>query len=249
MIKSCFWVLFFCIGMLSSCRPLMYKLTVKGKTAVDKATLMVHQAEKREIILIPMMHTASPAYYEEVKNYLDTLRNKGYIVYYEGIGAIDPEMLADSLCQKYDTIERKFRKVTGMYLTDYDRSDNRSLPFKTRNKQVSETPELKGITGKDIRADLSVAELVRRYEAEKGEIVLTDYDFQTGLLDKYKLSRAEREKYSSFFMLQELRNDYVGELLRMNRHTKVAIVYGAGHYWFLHAKIRDMGFETTEEKK
>lgn len=49
-------------------------------------------------------------------------------------------------------------------------------------------------------------------------------------------------------MLQELRNEYVSELYRTYRHPKVAIVYGAGHFWFLYAKIRDMGFEEVKKK-
>lgn len=231
-----------------SCRPIIYAVFLPGRTVVDKATLMVNPTEEREVILIPMMHTGRPAYYQKVKNYLDTLRHKGYIVYYEGIGTVNSQMLPDSLRPKYDTIQRKFRRVTGMHLTGYDRKDNLSLPFKTKGNQVTETPKVKGITKEDIHADLFIAELIKRYEAAKGEIVLTEYDFQTGLLEKYKLSRQEKEQYSSFFMLQELRNEYVIELFRTYRHPKVAIVYGAGHFWFLYAKIRDMGFEEVKKK-
>lgn len=39
-----------------------------------------------------------------------------------------------------------------------------------------------------------------------------------------------------------------GGLYRTYRHPKVAIVYGAGHFWFLYAKIRDMGFEEVKKK-
>lgn len=247
--KNSFFTLLLFSSVLMSCRPMIYAVFLQGRTVVDKATLMVNHTEGREVILIPMMHTGRPAYYQKVKNYLDTLRHRGYIVYYEGIGTVDPRMLPDSLRPKYDTIQRKFRRVTGMHLTGYDRKDNPSLPFKTKGKQVTETPELKGITKEDIHADLFIAELIKRYEAVKGEIVLTEYDFQTGLLEKYKLSRQEKEQYNSFFMLQELRNEYVSELFRTYRHPKVAIVYGAGHFWFLYAKIRDMGFEEVKKKK
>lgn len=236
-------ILFLSLSLLLSCRSIMYSLVSKGANAPDKAASMFDPATGRDVIVIPLMHTGTEDYYKKVKDYLTTLRNDGYVVYYEGIGTADFQLLADSLRSRYDTIQRKFRKVTGMHLTGYDETDNKSLPFKTRGGQVAETPELKGITDKDIHADLSIAELIKRYEAAKGEIVLTDYDFQTDLLGKYKLPRAERKKYSSFFMLQTLRNEYVEELLQKYRHPKVVIAYGAGHYWFLIAILQNMGFE------
>ncbi len=247
--KTIPYILLLSLSMLVSCRSIMYSLVAKGKNAPEKATLMSNQTTGQKVIVVPLMHTGTKSYYKEVKDYLTTLRNDGYVVYYEGIGTIDPQLLADSLRPKYDTIQRKFRKVTGMHLTGYDEIDNRSLPFKTRGEQVAETPELKGITDKDIHADFSIAELVKRYEDAKGEIVLTDYDFKTDLSAKYKLPRKEREKYSSFFMLQTLRNDYIGELLQKYQHPKVAIAYGAGHYWFLYAMLRDMGFEKIEKNE
>lgn len=232
-----------------SCRSIMYRLIAKGTNAPDKAALMLNQKTGQHVIVVPLMHTGTEDYYKKVKDYLITLRNGGYVVYYEGIGTVDPQLLTDSLRPKYDTIQRKFRKVTGMHLTDYDETNNQSLPFKTKGKQVTETPELKGITNRDLHADLFITELVKRYEVDKGEIVLTDYDFQTDLLAKYKLPRTEQGKYSSFHMLQTLRNEYVGELLQKYQHPKVVIAYGAGHYWFLIAILQNMGFEKIEKNE
>ena len=50
-------------------------------------------------------------------------------------------------------------------------------------------------------------------------------------------------------MLQTLRNNYVGELLKTYQHPKVVIAYGAGHYWFLIAKLQDLGFEKIEKNE
>ncbi|MCX4291871.1 MAG: hypothetical protein OSJ36_08820 [Odoribacter sp.] len=247
--KNILYILLLSLCLLVSCRSIMYRLIAKGTNAPDKAASMLNQKTGQHVIVVPLMHTGTEDYYKKVKDYLTCLRNDGYIVYYEGIGTVDFKLLADSLRPKYDTIQRKFRKVTGMHLTGYDETNNQSLPFKTKGTQVAETPELKGITDNDIHADFFIAELVKRYETAKGEIVLTDYDFQTDLLAKYKLSRAERKKYSSFFMLQTLRNNYVGELLKTYQHPKVVIAYGAGHYWFLIAKLQDLGFEKIEKNE
>ena len=129
-----FFILFLSSGLFMSCRSVIYAVFLRGRAVEGKATLMVNHTEEREVILIPMMHTGRPAYYQKVKNYLDTLRHRGYVVYYEGLGTVDPRMLPDSLRPKYDTIQRKFRRVTGMHLTGYDRKDNPSLPFKTKGK-------------------------------------------------------------------------------------------------------------------
>ena len=145
-----------------SCRSIMYRLIAKGTNAPDKAASMLNQKTGQHVIVVPLMHTGTEDYYKKVKDYLTCLRNDGYIVYYEGIGTVDFKLLADSLRPKYDTIQRKFRKVTGMHLTGYDETNNQSLPFKTKGTQVAETPELKGITDNDIHADFFIAELVKR---------------------------------------------------------------------------------------
>lgn len=88
--KNSFFTLLLFSSVLMSCRPMIYAVFLQGRTVVDKATLMVNHTEGREVILIPMMHTGRPAYYQKVKNYLDTLRHRGYVVYYEGIGTVDP---------------------------------------------------------------------------------------------------------------------------------------------------------------
>ena len=85
-----FFILFLSSGLFMSCRSVIYAVFLRGRAVEGKATLMVNHTEEREVILIPMMYTGRPAYYQKVKNYLDTLRHKGYVVYYEGIGTVTP---------------------------------------------------------------------------------------------------------------------------------------------------------------
>lgn len=199
---------------------------------------MVNDSTKREVVIIPMMHTGSPKYYNRVKKIVDSLRSDGFVFFYESVQYCNDTLSAETR----DTLDRKLRKVVGFHLTAYNDKENESLPFTTHMGQVEQTWERTGLMHGDIHADLCIEELVRRYEAAKGEIVLTDYDLRTGLTEKYYISREEQEHYNSFYIIHKLREDYLLSLFDSSSYPKVAVLYGAGHKWFIIAGLDKLGF-------
>src|SRR5690554_3070270 len=103
-------------------------LTKFGINAANKSFVISHyEKEGREVKTIPMVHVNKPEFYEMTKRKIDSLRNDGYQVLYEGINSD----VTDSL--QLDILMRKFRQVTGFALMDYMDSDNET--FKSLQKK------------------------------------------------------------------------------------------------------------------
>lgn len=203
-----------------------------------------------------MIHVEKPSFYEEVKNYLDSLRTDGYVIFWEGIitpSPVDSLLLAsvrqdrlrealtltiDSLTQ--DTIDRKFRKIFGMHLTSYRDTGNQSVPqrYKRKRELIDQTAQNTGIDfNKDIWADLSKAELIEIYEREIKKIELTEYDFQTGLFEKYSSKRKELKGHSRFALLHTFREAHVEKMIRESSHKKIVLLFGKGHWRLLYGGL------------
>lgn len=224
----------FLLLVSSSCNPILFSMITKKD--IKKDILVLENEEGRRVVYLGMTHLGRKGYYESVTARVDSLRKEGYIVLYEGV--------AES---ENDTVLRKFRKVTGLHLTDLRDVDNKTLKrvAKISHKYEHQVDYDLGIQAEDINADYSIDSLVYFYEEIK-PIVLTECDWKTPLLEEYKCKDTVYD--SRFTMIQKLRNDKVIEEVKKHKEKDIVILYGKGHRFFIHAGIRDLGYKLIEGK-
>ena len=212
---------------------------INKKDPLKKKTVWVKG--DKEIIFIPMIHVAKPGYYEKVKDFLSQKRNEGYVVYYEGLvtGAATPE--------ERDTLTLKMRKIIGYHLCGaYTNKENKSTP-RYLKKYVGQNMTNTGIdTLRDVRADMTVKELIAKIESERGEkIELESCDFETPLNAPYKCSNYKQYYYR---FTRKYRDDYLSNLLLNTSDKKIVVIYGGDHKWGVYPSLMDRDFHLTEGK-
>ena len=222
-----------------SCTRIAVVLTNKKDPLKEKTVWMKGD---KEIVFIPMIHVAKAGYYEKVKDFLSQKRNEGYVVYYEGveIGAATPE--------EKDTLTLKMRKIIGSHLCGgYTNKENKSTPQYLK-KYVGQNMTNTGIdTLRDVRADMTVKELIAKIEAERGEkIELESCDFETPLNAPYKCSNYKQYYYYRF--TRKYRDDYLSNLLLNTSDKKIVVIYGGVHKWRVYPNLMDGDFHLTEGK-
>lgn len=189
----------------------------------------------KKVLLIPMVHLNTENYYQKVKHNIDSLRNDGYVFFYEGIG--HKELNVNAL----ETDMRKFRKITGYALMNYFDEENEADDALKIEGMVFQGNVDYGLNKNDINADYSLDELIRTYEENKGVISLDKCDLDTPLGKKYSCSETNSE--NSKFMLEDLRNEFLYTKLVDNDYSKIAVVYGAAHIRWLHLKLKHEGWQ------
>ena len=223
-----------------SCTRVATALTNKKNPLKEKTVWMKGD---KEIVFIPMIHVAKAGYYEKVKDFLSQKRNEGYVVYYEGveIGAATPE--------ERDTLTLKMRKIIGSNLCGgYTNKENKSTPQYLK-KYVGQDMTNTGIdTLRDVRADMTVKELIAKIEAERGKkIALEPCDFETPLNAPYKCTNYKRRYYYDF--TRTYRDKYLSTLLLNTSDKKIVVVYGGAHIlWAMYPILNNKGFRIVEGK-
>lgn len=218
------------------CKTFALKIITKKDVVKDIITLENDQG--RRIVYIGTIHLGKIGYYESVKYYVDSLRKADYKVLYEGIGGLDVT----------DSIQRKMRKVIGFHLTDYNNSENKSLKLPTSRLNYEEQNLLNTgiVVGTDIRADYTMDSLVLVYEKEYKPIQLTDCDWNTDLLDKYKCK--DTVKHSKYHMVRTLRERKVIDVIKENKDQNIVLLYGRAHRFGIVGELKQLGFEIVEGK-
>lgn len=232
MIKLRFFLLstVVCLGSLS-CISLAMKYRT-GKTGVNELYVLENMVEEKKIVMIPVLHVETREYYEEVKKYMDSLKNCGYVVFYEGVGLRNAMKClrldeTEILC-RLDTLYRKFRKITGFHIDYMNDSNNGLKPLLRKDKYVYQSREMLGLTGeKDIHVDVNLEDLIGKYESDNGKIALSQYDWITDLNDRYKCSKANRGR--SAIMLYHIRNKHIINEILSSQYQKIILVYGKAH--------------------
>ena len=245
-VRFLFLVLFFSVFFISCNRIIMKGVILSGKTGLEKMMKVENQLTGREIIMIGMIHLEKQEFFDEIRIYLDSLKNDGYMVFYEGI---DMKKDVDSLRQ--DTLCRKFRRVAGFHLTDYTNKENKSLPriFSSGDYEMQTLDILGLTTDRDTLVDLSLKEMIEQYEHDKSPIVLNEYDWDTDLMEKYKIRKAGgKNQYSRYHLIRTIREDHIIETVKATEYPKIVLLYGKAHWFMLYAPLRDMGFEIVEGK-
>lgn len=232
-------VAFLCvISAFSGCATIGLSLYRVMGTGMDTRLKLKHPETGREIVMIGMIHLERPEFFEEIRLYLDSIkREDGYVVFYEKVGREG----IDSM--RLDTLLRKFRRVVGIDLRVRDEN------LMSQKKFVMQSLSRLGLTtNRDIRVDMTWDEMITEYEKRYEEIVLTDYDWQTPLTEKYKRRKSGKQEYSSYPMLHTIRNEYIFEKMEQSPHQKIALIYGKWHWWFIYPKLEDAGYRIVEGK-
>lgn len=221
-----------------SCTRVAVALTNK-KDPLKKKTVWVKG--DKEIIFIPMIHVAKAGYYEKVKDFLSQKRNEGYVVYYENLKN------GGKTSEERDTLTLKMRKIIGYHLCGaYTNKENKSTP-RYLKKYVGQNMTNTGIdTLRDLRADMTVRELIAKIESERGEkIELESCDFETPLNAPYKCSNYKQYYYR---FTRKYRDDYLSNLLLNTSDKKIVVIYGGDHKWGVYPSLIDGNFHLKEGK-
>ncbi len=217
-------------------------LTKFGINMANKSfAIGYYEKEGREVATIPMIHVNKPEFYKMTTRKIDSLRNDGFVVFYEGINSD----VTDSL--QLDILMRKFRHVTGFALMDYMDSENETFKSLQKKKYVSQAEVDYGVNYKtDYHADLYLEQMIEVFEKRFGEIKLTDCDTTTPLGKKYKCNKVEENK--EYFLLNGIRDRYVLEEIEKSEAQKIVLVYGRIHIMDIHSKIQKIGWQHQRDK-
>ncbi|MFP9115785.1 hypothetical protein ACLI1A_17725 [Flavobacterium sp. RHBU_3] len=230
---------FLCFLLLVSCGKMITKVAV---SMFKHNNPHYFTNGNRKVIFIPMIHINKPEFYDEVKQFNDSLRNEGYVFFYEGVRW--PKDI-DSLEQ--DTYKRKLRKVLGFNMSNYLDANNKDMKKYQIKGVVHQSPKNTGIDiEKDIRADYYIDSLIDRYEADKGKLILDDYDKTASFTNKYKgkkVSSSDRD-----YLMLTLRNKYLADKVAGNSGDKIVILYGAFHRsgFLEELKLRDSSWKEVK---
>lgn len=212
------------------------------KKSIVKEIKVLEKNDKK-IVFFPVSHIGYNSYFESIKKEMDSLHNEGFAVFFEGV------QYSDSInAIRKDTLQRKVRRIMGYHLSSsYKDSTNQSLPkYMSKNKLIMQTIENTGLKKGDRLVDMTIDSLITLYEIDFGKIKLNDCDFNTPLLEKFKCK--DLQKHSRLAFLKTYRNiNLVKEVLK-ETNTKIAIIYGSGHWYDLSRRFYTKGFKLTKGK-
>lgn len=227
------------VNLLSAQNNLSQKIV---KWRVDKitkyATPSYWERNERKLFGIPMLHVNKPEFYENVKQTVDSLRNEGYVVFYEGI---DLELETK---EETDLYMKKFRSITHETLMNYyDENNEVNQSFQIDNYTYQKEADYGLDVTKDVHCDMNIKELVLKYEEKFGVINLTDCDWKTPLGKKYTCSKKNRKGYD--YMISTLRNEHLFQQIENSKADKIAVIYGKAHIDVLHLMLKRTGWKYT----
>ncbi len=178
---------------------------------------------EKSIIFTPLAHFSQVEYYENLKDSIINWKKKGYMIFYEGIIHKATEMNVDSIVA--DRTMRKWRKITrGVGAT---REDYAELSDVFKNAIVQPENEELGIDSADVNADITLLDLVSKYEDYYGKIHLDSCDLITSLDSTYACKKKLKGNLNPVIL--DYRNVQLVEKLVASEQKKIVVLYGARH--------------------
>ncbi len=229
------------IAIISSCSVFFGKgVALKTSKTLSNVLEFRDSTGGKTVVLLPMCHYGKMEDYQKIRSFLDGLKESGYVTFVEGFlrtdrvfdpdetytmrYMLDPESkigVLDSLVA--DTLSRKLRRLLGLNLNAYYSDKTKRKGF------VRQDHEILGLdTDRDIWVDMTSRQLFDKYE-ERGQIRLTEYDFQCDLNSPDYNLRKSSKTYHSLFALLYIRDNYLLERILKSDYDKIAVVYGSMH--------------------
>ncbi len=214
-----------------SCNPKLFKSHVYEKD-IQLKTLTNGVSE---IVFFPMHHIGKSEFYKDVQLKIDSLDRLNYLFLIEGVKL---QKNQDSILT--ESCFKKLRKITNVDFTimrndnGYIDSTNLTLLGYESNKlkELVNQPKavnfFKNDTSKYCFADVTYQEMVSSYEMKYGEIRLNDCDSKNKLGTEYKCENIIDKKASNFILL-DIRNSRIIDVISKYPSRKIAIIYGRNH--------------------
>lgn len=218
-------ILFIFVISLSGCKSYLVNYVLKKEGIYDvKITPKFFSAEDKQIAFFPMQHLGRQEYYEDVKRNIDSLKNDGYIFFYEKI--------LDDITDTLDYY--KFRKIFHFgvpkngYVDLFEALYESKIKFKYDLVNQPSNYDF-GLTDENsFRVDMTIGMIINNVEQSK-KILLEDCDFQNKYTENYQckdrfLTKEEQDKY-----ILDDRNTFLVNEIKNSKHSKIAIIYGRAH--------------------
>ena len=212
--------LLFCLLLVSGC-----KFTKGVNSMLSKKVKPIYYTyEDKTIIFTPLVHFGQKEFYENLRTALVDWKKDGYTIFYESIGSGQSYLGLDSI--SYDKLQREFRRINGGNATAEDYAEDLQKVFK---KGVSQ-PVYKdlGIDSTDLNVDVSLVDLINKFEELYSEIKLDSCDYATHLDSSYSCSKGlKMKKLEPVYV--DYRNTAVVEKIIKSDFNKMVVLYGAAH--------------------
>lgn len=235
----------------SSCR-ISTAISLAYKIRNKKIEKNIWTNGDKTVVFIPMIHIGKAEFYNDVKRNIDSLKQAGYAVMYEGIkmSSFDDSVknatynwvrkttsvktfYHDSADAEYvtnDIYKRKFRRFIGFNPDSGGYAHQLTkIPFANKIVSQPKLPQL-GIDSNDIRADVSKNILVDVYEQTFGKINLDEIDFTRSLAadTDYPASSVLPKKKTRYIILN-YRDTYLAGCIYLSKAKNIAVIYGGAH--------------------
>ena len=217
------------ILVFTSCRGLLSRYIINKSDIKKDLKILKSDSTNQVIAFIPVVHVAKEQYYLDIRKIVDSLRNEGYIFYYENMTHA-PEL--DSV--KQIIYDKKLRSILGYSSALNDK--NKSLPkIYNRKGYIKQDYNLMGLNRNDTRLDMYKSQVIDSIEKNRGEIKLSSCDLTTDLMEEYICDA--KNSHLLFDLTNQYRDHYIVEKILELEEEKIALIYGKMHWSFIYAYL------------
>lgn len=219
--RSAFQVAFILVViiLLSACGFIKGLRAIKNKDVKPQYNTF----NEKSIIFAPLAHFSQVEYYDNLKDSIVNWKKNDYTIFYEGIIHTASEMKTDSITA--DISSRKWRKITrGIGAT---REDYAELSDIFKNAMVQPEHDELGIDSTDINGDITLLDLISKYEDYYGTIYLDSCDLTTALDSTYACKTKLKGNLTPVIL--DYRNAKLAERIVASEQKKIVVLYGARH--------------------
>ena len=207
------------IILLSGCGLTKGLQAIKNKDVKPQ----YYEFEDKSIIFTPLTHFGQKEYYNSLRDSIIHWKKNDYTIFYEGIIHKATEMNVDSVTA--DRLMRKWRKITGG--VGATREDYAELGDVFKNAIVQPENEELGIDSTDVNADITLQDLVGKYEDYYGKINLDSCDLTTSLDSTYACKTKLKGKLTPVIL--DYRNVKLVEKIVDAEQKNIVVLYGERH--------------------
>lgn len=222
--------------LLISCKSSIIDFAFEKKGIYDdKVQISKVINSENEIAFIPMHHVGRLEFYNDVKNKIDSLQKNGYTVFYEKLKSIKTDSIS-----KY-----KFRKLINFQIPENGYMELLNLNNLKLKYQVVKQPSYEDLNvnmQNSVNADMSIEEIIQKFENLNGKIELEECDFLTKYNEKYKCKNKFLDDSKRHEVIIDYRNDNLLELIKNSSNKKIVIVYGKEHFIGIKEKLKQLGY-------